>query len=242
MARPEQGSRWPRTPRPGRPGWPRRLLTLSLLRRSSLARVLAAASSFVPGVGQILLGRHARGITLFMLFATTLNGALLNLLLDDRSELRPYVSLLVGFAGLLWLVSFIDVVASLLFLRTLAPENRRSLFLLAASHYLKGELEPARAILVRLLRRDPSDIAAGLQLAAVHARAGRLQKARRLLRRCHRKDRGRTWEYEILSRLESLGRRATSPPSSSRQAPGDEPPSPSSQSSTSLSPSPKTIS
>lgn len=161
-------------------------------------------STPVPGIGQVILRRSLKGSLFFVLFWVTLNGSFLNFALDDRGELRTYAFLFLGLAGLIWLIAFTDLVATLVTHRSLKTEERNARFIAGAAHYLRGEYPEAASLLSRLLNRNPRDTPVGIQLAHVYRHQGKPGKAKRLLRRCHRLDRTRQWEFEILSALRKI--------------------------------------
>ena len=61
--------------------------------------------SLIPGAAHIDLGRTMLGLLLFLLFAVSLNGALIAPFLSPEPELR--VRCLLGASGL-WIVAFLD--------------------------------------------------------------------------------------------------------------------------------------
>jgi hypothetical protein len=61
--------------------------------------------SLIPGAAHIDLGRTMLGLLLFLLFAVSLNGALIAPFLSPEPELRARC--LLG-AGGLWIVAFLD--------------------------------------------------------------------------------------------------------------------------------------
>lgn len=162
-------------------------------------RVLAwAANLLVPGTGLVLTGRVALGILTAIGWGLLVAALLVVGLLAPEAATRRGMMLLGLAAGLEYGMAQLALVARFRRLARLAGgEARDEKFKSALVAYVQGRLDEAQAICRDLLRADPDDVEATLQLATIARRRGDLRAAKRHLRRARYLDDEGLWDFEI---------------------------------------------
>jgi tetratricopeptide (TPR) repeat protein len=160
---------------------------------------------FVPGAGEILLGRLVYGTVRALAWAALALAALYQVVFAPDSDIVAAAIALACLAGGVYASS---QVALALGYRTrrrwLRDPERDEAFKAAMAAYLQGRLDEAEAILGRLLQADAADVEATLQLAAVARRRGNAEAARAVLCRARYLDDEGRWDFQIGRELESL--------------------------------------
>jgi len=160
-----------------------------------------AANVLVPGAGMVLLGRMGRGVLLAALWGMSAAGCLLGQVWS-----APLVRV-VGACLMVWIFA-ISQVALLAGLRAarrrLADPARNDKFKEALAAYLRGRYDDSEAVCRDLLRADPDDVEAMLQLAAIARRRGDAAAARRYLGQARYLDDDGVWDFEIGRELAAL--------------------------------------
>ena len=160
------------------------------------------ANVLVPGTGLVLMGRLVTGAVLALVWAASVVGLLMTGLVWV-SGADPTVTL--AFAACAAVV--FAAAQAMLYVRRraaarhLAGPARDSLFKEALTAGLQGRLDDAEAACRRLLRLDPDDVEATIELAVLARRRGRSDKARRLLRRARYLDDDGRCEFVITREL-----------------------------------------
>jgi hypothetical protein len=169
--------------------------------RSSHRVIAWILNLLVPGTGWVLAGRIAAGVAVGLVWGVAAGGVLVGFIWPDMMG-TPLRWVLGVAAAALYVVPQVALYGHL------APKaeegGRDDRFKAALVAYLAGRLDQAEAACKALLRDDPDDVEAMLQLASVSRRRGRLAEARqRFLQARYLDDRGR-WDAEIGRELAAL--------------------------------------
>jgi len=163
-------------------------------------------SIILPGLGQMLLGRVARGAMLLITFGVCVDVGLfaqfyLHALPAARRALTlgPY-----ALAALVWLYGIVDAVRLTLPDVEDVRRRRDEHFRRGLLHFLKDELGEAEAEFGRAIQLDPDDVDARYHLALTLKAADDPKRARRAFRRCREADEHNKWARETEQRLREL--------------------------------------
>ena len=183
------------------------------------SRCFAVLLSLVPGWGHVYLGREARGLVLFTVFAIGGFG-LLNGLLLYIGWGRSFVLAASGFTALaVWVWACVDIIRLTSPVRRHAEEEDRLKALREGTvRYLRGDLEDAKRAFGRCLKKDPGDVEALFRLGILCARSGDSRGARTYLRRASKLDLDGKWVWEIQRELARLAREEEAKEPASRAA------------------------
>lgn len=174
------------------------------------------ANLLVPGAGEVLLGRIILGSARALAWGCLAAAALYQFIFAPHAHSLAVAIVLACLAGCVYASS--QVALALEYRRRrrwLRDPNRDEVFRAAMAAYLQGRLDEAEALLNQLLRADPDDVEATLQLAAISRRRGDAAATRNGL--CHARyldDEGR-WDFQIGRELAAL---EPAPQSESRPA------------------------
>lgn len=167
----------------------------------------AVVFSLVPGLGHIVLGRCVRGLLLFFLFTTFLNGLLLWPAISGESYARKSQAGFLAAAGLLWLYAVLDAFRIAYWRKRRSLRKRKLQHLRTGlGHYLRDEWDLAREEFRQILRKDRDDPDAHFHLGMVYKAEGRWRAARRHLRRSVYVDELGKWRHEVAEELEDMKR------------------------------------
>jgi len=166
------------------------------------------ANLLVPGAGHVMVGRVLAGVLYALVWGGALGGLLL--VITFRADLAgSYWPVFLAAAAIVFYVA--PQVALMVRLRAdkrfSGSEERDQRFKSALATYLQGRLEEAESICKGLLKSDPDDVEATLQLASVARRRGDAAAARAYLTRARYLDDEGRWDFEVERELASLGRR-----------------------------------
>jgi hypothetical protein len=188
-------------------------------------RALVCLACLWPGLAQAwLLGRW-RGLALAILFALTLNAALITTFAWPGwpAWVAPGVTSTVAWVLVLslWIVG---VRAACRDWRRIAPPRSNDprlddCFKTAQTEYLKGHWIEAETLVHHLLARNPNDAEGRLLLASILRRTKRLTEATRALRELRECDTARRWHSELEFELEQLADLQTEPLQSATEMP-----------------------
>jgi|WetSurMetagenome_2_1015567.scaffolds.fasta_scaffold15708_1 tetratricopeptide (TPR) repeat protein len=158
----------------------------------------------VPGTGWVLAGRMVSGIAVSLLWGLAATGVLARLIWPDIMS-PPLWSAFIAATTVLYLTSQTNLYRIIRAAdRRLSSEARDEKFKAAVIAYMAGRHDEAEAACRALLREDPDDVEAMLQLGSLARRRGRLAEARRCFQRArYLDDRGR-WDAEIGRELASI--------------------------------------
>jgi tetratricopeptide (TPR) repeat protein len=157
-----------------------------------------------PGTGLVLAGSIAAGVAVAVVWGLAVAGALVGLLWPLL--VSHGVAWVLGAVGAgLYLGSQVALYRRLgRFGRFQADTGRDDRFKAALVAYLQGRYEEADAACRALLRQDPDDVEAMLQLGSIARRRGRLADARRCFLRARYLDDVGRWDAEIGRELASM--------------------------------------
>ena len=169
-------------------------------------RLWIAALSIWPGLPQIWSGQEVLGLILALLFAGTLNLAIVARFLWTESFSPGWSDLFAAFAVCHWLAS---AGYTLWWIWLCHPERHRveidRLYREATESYLQGRWNEARRRLERILTMDETDADALMQLGTLFVRTEQPVMARRAFRQCLELDGGAKWRWEIQHVLSRMG-------------------------------------
>jgi len=171
-------------------------------------KLAVIATVFVPGSGQIILGRPVNGLfvlTSCCFFALLAAFRLLvgeaAFIWDDR-----WLVLALGAGGAAWAIGLIETIQLGFRGRARRTQDERDQHLRRGmTSYLKGEFGLAEGEFEAALKLDPSDGDARFHLGMVQKAQGRHADARRTLKKCLAIDENTKWYAEIAEELEQLG-------------------------------------
>ena len=171
--------------------------------RSSHRVIAWILNLLVPGTGWVLAGRMAAGIVVALMWGLAAGGVLVGCIWPDMLG-SPVRWVLGVAAAALYVVPQAALYGHLHAAGTQEGGGRDERFKAALAAYMAGRHDEAEAACKALLREDPDDVEAMLQLASVARRRGLLAEARRrFLRARYLDDRGR-WDAEIGRELASI--------------------------------------
>jgi hypothetical protein len=163
---------------------------------------------FWPGLAQIWSGQEALGLMLAMLFAASLNLAMVARWIWIEAFPAGWSEFFVSFSVLTWAAS---ALYTLWWTWLCHPERHRReidrLFRDAMEAYMQGRWNEARKRIERILAMDETDADALMQLGTIHARIQQPALARRAFRQCLEQPGGAKWRWEVERALGKLGDR-----------------------------------
>jgi tetratricopeptide (TPR) repeat protein len=158
----------------------------------------------VPGSGWVLAGRMFTGAAMSLLWGASMISVLARLIWPDMMG-APLWSTMVAMTVILYLVAQTNLYLIMRTMdRRLTDSARDEKFKVALTSYLAGRHDEAEAACRALLREDPDDVEAMLQLGSVARRRGRLAEARRHFERARYLDARGRWDAEIGRELASI--------------------------------------
>jgi hypothetical protein len=168
-------------------------------------RVRIVALSAWPGLAQVWSGQEVLGLLLGMLFASSLNLAIVSRWVWTEAFATGWSDFLAAAAVLSWVLSFAYTVW---WVGMCHPDRHRQeierLFREAHEAYLQGRWLDAKTRIERILARDEGDADALMQLGTLYARTREPALARRAFRQCLELSRGSKWAWEIERALARL--------------------------------------
>ncbi|NOZ21930.1 MAG: tetratricopeptide repeat protein [Planctomycetes bacterium] len=170
-------------------------------------KLAVLAAVFVPGLGQIILGRPVNG--LFVLASCCFFGllAVFRLLVGEATFIGDdrWLLLALGAGGAAWAIGLIETIQIGFRGKSRRTQNERDQHIRnGMTSYLKGEFGRAEAELEQALKLDPTDGDARFHLAMVQKAQGRHADAKRTLKKCLALDENTKWYPEIAEELEQL--------------------------------------
>jgi tetratricopeptide (TPR) repeat protein len=169
-------------------------------------RLWIAALSLWPGLPQIWSGQEVLGLILAILFAATLNLALVTRFLWTESFSPGWSGFFAALAALTWAAA---LGYTLWWIWRCHPERYRAdidrLYREALEAYLQGHWNDARGHYERILAMDETDADALLHLGTLFLRTDQPALARRSFRQCLELEGGAKWRWEIDQALGRLG-------------------------------------
>jgi tetratricopeptide (TPR) repeat protein len=169
-------------------------------------RLWIAALSVWPGLPQIWSGQEVLGLILAVLFAATVNLAVVAQFIWTESFAPGWAGFFVALAVCNWLAS---LGYTLWWVWQCHPVRHRGeideLFREASESYLQGRWNEARRHFERILAMDETDADALMQLGTVFVRTDQPALARRAFRQCLELEGGAKWRWEIQQALARLG-------------------------------------
>jgi tetratricopeptide (TPR) repeat protein len=164
------------------------------------------ALSVWPGLAQIWSGQEVLGVLLALLFASTLNLAVVSRWIWTEAFPAGLGGFFAASAVAAWLASFGYTVWWVILCH---PERHRAeidkLFREAQEAYLQGRWALAKERIERILARDDSDADALMQLGSVYAKSQQPALARRAFLQCLESNGGAKWQWEIKQALARCG-------------------------------------
>jgi tetratricopeptide (TPR) repeat protein len=162
------------------------------------------ANLLVPGAGLVLVGSILTGVLAAAAWGLAVAGLLVGVVWP--SLLWPNVrwGLAVAAVALYGWMQMALWLQQQWARRRPADSSRDDKFKAALVSYLEGRYDDAEALCRRLLKEDPDDVEACLQLATIARRRGRLAEARRGFLRARYLDGGGKWDAEIRRELAAL--------------------------------------
>ena len=172
-------------------------------------RLRFAALSLWPGLAQIWSGQEVLGLIFGLLFAATLNLAVVSQFIWTESFSVGWSGFFGALTVCTWCASF---GYTLWWIWLIHPEGHRPeidrLHHDALNAYLQGKFADSRALLEQIVDLDDNDADALMQLGTLFVRTDQPLQARRAFRQCLELSGGPKWRWEIeqmLSRLEMKG-------------------------------------
>jgi len=169
-------------------------------------RLWIAALSLWPGLAQVWSGQEVLGMILAVLFAATLNLALVARFIWTESFAPGWPEFFAALAVCNWVASF---GYTLWWIWLCHPERHRveidRLYREATESYMRGRWNESRRRLERILAMDETDADALMQLGTLFARTEQPALARRAFRQCLELEGGAKWRWEINQALARLG-------------------------------------
>jgi len=155
---------------------------------------------------QIWSGQDVLGIILAVLFAATLNLAVVARFIWTESFAPGWSLFFAALATITWLTS---LGYTLWWIWLYHPERHRGeidrLFREAIESYMQGRWNEARRRFERILTMDETDADALMQLGTLYVRTNQPALARRSFRQCLEMEGGAKWRWEIQQVLARLG-------------------------------------
>ncbi len=168
-------------------------------------RAWIAALSFWPGLAQIWTGQEILGLILAVLFASTLNIAVVSHFVWTEALARGWPAFFGALAATTWVGT---LVYTLWWSWRCHPERHREevdrLYREALEFYLQGKWDDARRQIEQVLTLDETDADALMQLGTLYLRMGQPGLARRTFRQCLEMDGGSKWRWEIERALSAI--------------------------------------
>jgi thioredoxin-like negative regulator of GroEL len=165
-----------------------------------------AANLLVPGAGEVLLGRLWMGPIRAVVWGALVAQAMFRAIFRADSGSLTWAAVLGGLAAAVYLGGQVSLWLRMRAARRwLGNELRNSRFKAALAAYLQGRLDDCESACRELLREDPDDVEATLQLASVARRRGDPASARRRLLRARYLDDDGRWDGQIGRELAALG-------------------------------------
>ena len=161
-------------------------------------RLRFAALSLWPGLAQIWSGQEALGLIFGLLFAATLNLAVVSRFIWTESFANGWSGFFAAMAVCTW---FASLGYTLWWVWLCHPEGHRPeidrLYRDAIDAYLQGKFADSRSGLEQILGLDDNDADALMQLGTIFARTEQPLQARRAFRQCLELGGGSKWRWEI---------------------------------------------
>ena len=167
-------------------------------------------SIFVPGLGQLLLGRPIRGALFLLGVGLCFDAALFA---RFRIEMLPHVRTALtwgplAIGALVWLYAIADAIRLARPDAREVAERRERHFRQGLIHFLRDELAQAEAEFTHAIELDSDDVDARFHLALTLKARNELKRARRAFRQCRELDEDRKWSREIEQELREIERSA----------------------------------
>lgn len=176
--------------------------------------LLWLANLVVPGLGLVISGRLVWGVIIAISWDTALCSLLLAGFVWPGMACSQMTYVFAAGAAAVYAAAQIGLCAHVRAASNKASAARRDdLFKDAIRAYLQDRLDDGEAACKTLLRLDPQDVEAMLQLACVVARRGDVAQAKTLLRKVRYLDDQGKWDFHVERYLAALGSRAGGPDS-----------------------------
>jgi cytochrome c-type biogenesis protein CcmH/NrfG len=162
--------------------------------------------SFWPGLAQIWSGQEVLGLFLGLLFASTLNLAIVSRWIWNEAFAPSLPEFFATLAVVSW---FVGLGYTVWWVGLCHPDRHRreidGLFREAHQAYMQGRWKDSKLRLERILARDESDADALMQLGSLYLRTQQPALARQTFHQCLELKGGAKWQWEIQQALARLG-------------------------------------
>jgi tetratricopeptide (TPR) repeat protein len=169
-------------------------------------RLWIAGLSLWPGLAQIWSGQDILGMILAIVFAATLNLALVSRYIWTEAFSPGWSGFFAALSVTSW---FASLGYTLWWIWLCHPERHRDeidrLYREATEMYLQGRWNESRRRLEQILSRDETDADALMQLGTLFVKTEQPALARRTFRQCLELESGAKWRWEIGQTLARLG-------------------------------------
>jgi tetratricopeptide (TPR) repeat protein len=166
--------------------------------------VVWIANLLVPGAGLVLVGSMLTGALAAAVWGLAVTGLLVGTIWPALVWPNLRYGLAVAAVAIYIGMQMALYVERRKAGRRLSDSSRDEKFKTILMAYLEGRYDEAEAQCRQLLREDPDDVEACLQLATIDRRRGRLAAAQRGFRRAWYLDTAGKWDNEISRELASL--------------------------------------
>ena len=169
-------------------------------------RVRIAILTVWPGLAQIWSGQDVLGIILAVVFAATLNLAIISRYVWTDAFAPGWSGFFTTLAAASWAAS---LGYTLWWVWLCHPDRHKTeidrLYREATEFYLQGRWNEARKRLETILARDETDADALMQLGTLFVKTEQPVLARRTFKQCLELEAGSKWKWEIRQALGRMG-------------------------------------
>ena len=166
---------------------------------------IGLANLLLPGAGHVWLGWVGSGAAVAVAWGLLAGGALVLEIFRAGRPVSPWEWFLGGSAAILYVAAQVRLGFRLRAIKRAGRMDGDGLFRSALAAYLQDRLDESGSICRTLLKSDPDDVEAFLQLAMIARHRGDAATARQHLLRARYLDDAGRWDFEIQRELEALG-------------------------------------
>ena len=168
------------------------------------------ANLLLPGAGLVWIGFIGSGAAVALAWGLVTGGAVATHLFRASAQTLPATWVLGLASAGLYATAQVWLGLRLAAIRRAGRAGRDGEFRAALAAFLQGRLQESQALCLRLLRADPDDVEALLQLALVARQRGDAPAARAYLERTRYVDDAGRWDFEVRRQLAALAVGSTS--------------------------------